>query len=91
MQKSTAFVGMDVHKESIEVAIAQGGEAKRYGRFAGSAAAVDQIARRVGVRGREVQFVYEAGPCGFWIYRRLRRKGFSLHGGIAFDDASAIG
>lgn len=76
MQKSTAFVGMDVHKESIEVAIAQGGEAKRYGRFAGNAAAVDQIARRVGVRGGEVQFVYEAGPCGFWIYRRLRRKGF---------------
>jgi transposase len=76
MQKSTAFIGMDVHKESIEVAIAQDGEAKRYGRFAGNAAAVDQIARRVGGRDRDVQFVYEAGPCGFWIYRRLRRKGF---------------
>jgi len=75
MEKSTAFVGLDVHKDSIEVAIARNGEAMHYGRFAGNAAAVDQIARRVGGRGRQVRFVYEAGPCGFWIYRRLRQKG----------------
>jgi transposase len=76
MEKSTAFIGLDVHKESIEVAIADQGEARHYGRFAGNAAAVDQIARRVAARGRELQFVYEAGPCGFWIYRRLTRKGY---------------
>ncbi len=24
-------------------------------------------------------FVYEAGPCGYWLYRHLTRKGFACH------------
>lgn len=76
MEKSNPFIGLDVHKDSIEVAIADSGGARHYGRFGGHAAAVDQIARKVAGGKKDVQFVYEAGPCGFWIYRRLRQKGF---------------
>lgn len=75
MEKSTAFVGLDVHKESIEIGIAQGGEVRHYGRCGGDAAAVDQLVRKLSQRHRRLEFVYEAGPCGFWIYRRLRARG----------------
>jgi hypothetical protein len=63
---------MDVHKESIELAIAEEGEARRYGRTGGDAASVDRAVRKLRSVHLELEFVYEAGPCGFWIYRRLR-------------------
>jgi transposase len=67
---------MDVHKESIDVALAEAdGEARHYGGIGGEAAAVDRLVRRLrSVHGKLV-FVYEAGPCGFWLYRRLNEQG----------------
>jgi transposase len=66
---------MDVHKESIDVAIADAKEARHYGRIGGDAAAVDRAVRKLRSVHRRPVFVYEAGPCGFWLYRRLRAQG----------------
>jgi transposase len=75
-QSSTVFVGMDVHKASIEIALADStGEVRRYGEVGGDAASVDRVVRKLRSVHRNPLFVYEAGPCGFWLYRRLTAQG----------------
>ena len=77
-QSSTVFVGMDVHKGSIEIALADpAGEVRRYGEIGGDAVAVDRAVRKLRSAHRDLLFVYEAGPCGFWIYRRLIGQGLA--------------
>jgi len=66
---------MDVHKESIDVAIADEREARHYGRIGGDAHSVDQLTGKLRSAHRQLMFVYEAGPCGFWLYRRLKAQG----------------
>lgn len=75
IQSSTAYIGMDVHKESIDVAIADAREARHYGRIGGDAASVDRLIRKLRTLHRKPTFIYEAGPCGFWLYRKLKSQG----------------
>ena len=71
------FIGMDVHKDSIDVATGdeRGGEVRHYGAIGGELAAVTRLARKLESAGGPLVFVYEAGPCGFGIYRMLRERG----------------
>jgi transposase len=66
---------MDVHKESIDVALADAKEARHYGRVGGDAHTVDRLIRKLHSTHRRLTVVYEAGPCGFWLYRRLTAQG----------------
>lgn len=79
MKKSSIFIGLDVHKNSIEIAIAEAGrngEIRSYGKIDGSLAALDKVIRKLVSKGCELHFVYEAGPCGYEIYRHLTAQGF---------------
>ena len=78
MTKRSMFVGMDVHKESIDISIAEegrAGEVRHYGVIAGDLEALDKVVRALRAPGRRLHFVYEAGPCGFGIYRHLTHQG----------------
>jgi transposase len=74
MADRITYVGLDVHKESIVVAVAEGGlrgEVREYGRIANTATALDRLLRKLGGEGMTLRFCYEAGPCGYGIQRRL--------------------
>src|SRR5260370_78247 len=73
-----AYVGLDVHKETIVVAVAAGGlrgEVREYGRISNTPAALDRLLRKLGGDGMTLRFCYEAGPCGYDIQRRLSAQG----------------
>ncbi len=79
MKKHSTFVGMDVHKNSISIALAhegRQGEVRSYGRIDGSLYALDKVIRKLVSTGNRLHFVYEAGPCGYPIYRHLTAQGF---------------
>jgi transposase len=74
---STVYVGLDVHKDSIAVAYALGmGEVEQLGRIGTTKADIDRLCKRLQSKGRPVRVVYEAGPCGYGLYRELVQKGF---------------
>jgi len=77
MADRITYVGLDVHKDSIVVAVAEGGlrgEVREYGRIANTSAALDRLLRKLGGDGMKLRFCYEAGPCGYGIHRRLSAR-----------------
>ena len=76
---STLYVGLDVHKDSIAVAyVAKDHDAEviYLGPIGTRQCDIDQLARKLHAKAKYLVFVYEAGPCGYWLYRYLTHKGY---------------
>ena len=79
-QSRTLFIGMDVHKDTIAVAyVAQehGAEVTYLGTIGTRQCDSEQLVRKMPSKAKHLIFVYEAGPCGYWLYRSLTKKGYA--------------
>ena len=77
-QSRTLFIGMDVHNDSLAVAYGaqdHGAEVMSLGTIGTRQCDIDQLTRKMQSKANHLIFVYEAGPCGSWLYRSLTKKG----------------
>ena len=77
---SILFIGMDTHKEFTEVAYSPDGrqhEIIHLGRVPSTKQSLLKLARQFQSKypHATLHFLYEAGPCGYWIYRLLTQQG----------------
>jgi hypothetical protein len=78
MDNLITYVGLDVHKNTIAVALAETGkrdDVRAHGTIANTAAALNTLAAKLARTGAELRFCYEAGPCGYGIERQLTAAG----------------
>src|SRR3989441_609820 len=75
MSANLRHVGLDVHAETVAVAVAEsGGEVRPLGIIPNRPEAVAKLVRKLGPR-RHLRVCYEAGPCGYVLYWQLTRLG----------------
>ncbi len=73
-----AHIGLDVHKETIAVAIAspeRGSEIRFWGNIPNTPSSVDRFLNKAGKNSSMMLVCYEAGPCGYPLYRQLANRG----------------
>jgi transposase len=78
-QSSMLDVGVDVHQESLAVAyVAQdhGAEVVSLGTIGTRQCDLDKLIRQLHSKAKHLVFVYEAGPCSYWLYRYLTQTGY---------------
>ncbi len=77
MQTTRSFIGMDVHKATISISIAEDGRdgpVRFLGVIPNVPDEIAKMAKRLSKHG-ELDFCYEAGGCGYNIYRQLTALG----------------
>lgn len=77
MNQFIKYVGLDTHKDTIAVAIAdaEGGRPRFYGEIANTSTALSKLLKDISPNGEVVSYCYEAGPCGYSIYRQINDLG----------------
>ncbi len=77
MKKTIKNIGLDVHKNSISIGIADDdreGDVRYYGKIDNNMNQLDKVIRKLISKGAVLRFAYEAGPCGYAIYRYLTKN-----------------
>jgi transposase len=77
MKEFSKYVGLDTHKETIAVAVADamGGKARYYGEIANTPEAIKKLVGKLCPDGERISFCYEAGPCGYGVYHQINQLG----------------
>ena len=74
-----AYIGLDVHKETIAIAVAEPGREEPIyrGEIANTPKKVERLIAKLSEAydGGLLLFCYEAGPCGYGLYRQLIGSG----------------
>lgn len=73
MRKNTRYVGLDVHADSIAVAVAEAGrdgEVRSLGTIPNRPESVRKLIKKLG-SPKSLYVCYEAGPCGYELYWQL--------------------
>lgn len=74
MEETITYIGLDVHKETVPVALADGGgrgDVRAFGQIVNTPSMLAKLSQP----GRTLKFCYEAGPCGYGIQRQLSAAG----------------
>lgn len=79
MKEFSKYIGLDVHKATIAVSVASGNsdEVRYFGEIANTTEAIDKLIRQLRKDSPTLSFCYEAGPCGYGLYRQLSDLGWS--------------
>jgi transposase len=73
--KNVRFIGLDVHAETIAVAVAEpGGEVRSLGTIPNRVESVGRLIRKLG-KPEQLRVCYEAGPTGYVLYWQLSELG----------------
>ena len=73
--KNVRFVGLDVHAQTIAVAVAEtGGEVRSLGVVPNNPESVSKLFRKLG-KPEQLRVCYEAGPTGYVLYWQLTKLG----------------
>ena len=80
MDEYNAYIGLDIPKKTISVAIAEAGrngECLSYGTIGNTPEQIRKLAAKLTQRHGAVHFVYDAGPTGYVPWRTLVEAGYA--------------